>query len=93
MLLPKGFGWKNGPAVYSSGPDVSVRVPLDGVEAKLSIAMKRADEPRRKAAKMRGLKQPVSFEFRVFIGRRRCWDPFDDRGGEEKGGVAILDEM
>jgi hypothetical protein len=68
------LGWKKGPAVYPNGPDVSVRVPLDGVEAKLSIAIQRAAEPRKKAAKMRGLNKPISFERRVFIGRRSVLD-------------------
>jgi hypothetical protein len=54
------------------------------------MAIQTAAEPRRKAAKMRGLKEAVSLAFRVFIGRRLSWDPFGDRDGEEKGGVGIL---
>ena len=32
-----GFGCTNGPAVYATGPDAVVNVPLEGVEAKLTI--------------------------------------------------------
>ena len=37
---------------------MSVRVPLDGVDAKLNIASKAPTEQRIKAKKMRGLKMP-----------------------------------
>src|SRR5262249_33914079 len=49
---------KKGPAVELSGPDVSVTVPLDGVDAKLSIASSAPNEQRVKARSVRGLKSP-----------------------------------
>ena len=48
----------NGPAVYVCGPDTSVRVPLDGVDAKLIHPSDAPIEQRKKAAKRRGLKMP-----------------------------------
>jgi len=61
---------KNGPAVYATGPEVSVRVPLGGVAAKLSIPSKPAAEQSKKATKARGLKAPdwkARFLFIMFL--------------------------
>jgi hypothetical protein len=65
--VAEGVGLKKGPGVYSSGTDGAVSVPLDGVEAKLSIPMNTPAELRRKAAKMRGLNEPF-FLITCFIG-------------------------
>ena len=46
--------------MYVTGPDTVVKVPLDGVEAKLSIATHAAKEQSVNAAKMRGLKNADS---------------------------------
>ena len=48
---------------------MSVIVPLEGVDAKLSIANHAATEQRRKAAKMRGLKKAAceSVFFRITV--------------------------
>ncbi|PYJ01171.1 MAG: hypothetical protein DMF00_05775, partial [Verrucomicrobia bacterium] len=57
-----GFATKNGPAVYVSGPEVSVSVPLDGVAAKLNIASNTPTEQKLRAIKTRGLNKPDSEE-------------------------------
>src|SRR6266478_1661278 len=49
------------------GPEVSVSVPLDGVEAKLSMASMTPAEQSKKATKARGLKAPTSQPGFVFI--------------------------
>jgi hypothetical protein len=46
--------------VYVTGPDTVVNVPLDGVEAKLSIAIHAPKAQSTNAAKIRGLKNADS---------------------------------
>ena len=46
--------------MYVTGPDMVVKVPLDGVEAKVSIAIHAPKEQSMSAAKMRGLKNADS---------------------------------
>jgi len=54
-------------------PDLSVRVPVDGVAAKLSMPSRPATEQRVKANKTRGLKRPDWKMLFFFMGFASCF--------------------
>ena len=77
------------------GPDVSVSVPVGGLDAKLNMASKTPAEQRRNAARVRGLKSPdsdVDFFCIVFVvtdnagGRKRPRKVRNKCGAHERFG-------